>query len=184
MVIVPFFSLVVPLRISLCPLPGASVMVTMTGPALSAGAVAANEGGFPAASRMPLALVARATVKLPTAVSTAPAPSAMVSVATDPLVDTEPSVPPDGTLESAHGADAVEAARVSENVALTWSTFPLPFVSNISSVPRIGAALSAGAVARSEERRVGEERRSRWSPDHSKKKTDNAGCTGPGPSAK
>jgi hypothetical protein len=48
------------------------VIVTSTGLAPSVGADAANDDRFEAASRIPVALVARATVKLPTDVSAAP----------------------------------------------------------------------------------------------------------------
>lgn len=75
-----------------------------TGPALSAGAVAANEDRLPLASRIPVAVAARATVRLPTVVSAAPVPSVMVKVARVPATATDASVPPDGTPLSVHGA--------------------------------------------------------------------------------
>ena len=109
---------------------------------------------MPAASRMPVALAARTTRKVPTAVFWAPAPSAMTSVAVAPEVETEASVPPEGTFVSVQGAVSVEAASVSEKVACTRSTLPFALTSCMTSVPatRIGLAPSAGAVAAKEER--------------------------------
>src|SRR3954468_10324731 len=53
--------------------PGLEVAIpTGTGPALSAGAVAANDERLPAASRTPFVVAASATVKEPTAVLAAP----------------------------------------------------------------------------------------------------------------
>ena len=95
------------------------VIETSTGLAPSAGAVAAMEARLAAASRMPVAFVASATVKLPAAVSGAPAPSASVSVATAPEVETLDSVPPLGTLASVQGAVFVDEASVSLNVTVT-----------------------------------------------------------------
>ena len=69
----------------------------------SAGAVAAKEERLPAASRIPVAFVASATVKAPTAVSGAPAPSVIVSVAVAAETATEASVPPRGDVASVHG---------------------------------------------------------------------------------
>ncbi len=92
------------------------VIDTSAGLAPSVGAAAANDDWLPAASRMPVALVASATVKLLTAVSAAPAPSAIVSVATAPAVDTLVSEPALGTLASDHCAVFVEEASVSLNV--------------------------------------------------------------------
>ncbi len=85
-----------------------SVPATSTGRAASAGVLAANEERLPAASRMPVAEVASATLKEPTAVSGAPAPSAIVRVAVVPDTDTEERVPPEGTLESVQGAVPAE----------------------------------------------------------------------------
>ena len=85
-----------------------SMPATRTGLAPSAGPVAANEERLPAASRIPVALVARATVKEPTAVSGAPAPSVIVSVATADETETEASVPPEGTFASVHGVVPAE----------------------------------------------------------------------------
>ena len=79
-----------------------------TGAALSAGAVAANEDRLSAASRMPAAFWARATVNEPTAVFVAPAPSFSTSVAVEPLVETLARVAPLGAFESVHGPVAVE----------------------------------------------------------------------------
>ena len=91
---------------------------------------------------------------MPTAVFWAPAPSAMTSVAVAPEVETEASVPPEGTFVSVQGAVSVEAASVSEKVACTRSTLPFALTSCMTSVPatRIGLAPSAGAVAAKEER--------------------------------
>src|SRR4051794_30072469 len=100
---------------------------------------------------MPVAFVARAIVKDPTAVSAAPAPSASVSVATAPLVPTELRDPPLGTPASVHGAVFEEFARTSEKVALTWSILPSESLSNICRSVSAGAALSAGAVALKED---------------------------------
>src|SRR3954469_12686816 len=61
--------------------PLVSLIVTGTGLAPSAGAPAANDARLAAASRTPAALVARATVIDPTAVSAAPVPSVRVRVA-------------------------------------------------------------------------------------------------------
>ena len=85
----------------------------------SVGAAAANEDWLPAASRMPVALAARATVNVPTAVFAAPAPSVIVSVAPAPEVATLASVPPLGTFASVHGAVSVDEASVSLNVTAT-----------------------------------------------------------------
>jgi hypothetical protein len=82
------------------------VPATRTGLALSVGAVAAKEERLPAASRIPLALLASATVKAPTAVSGAPAPSVIVSVALPAATATEANVPPLGVLASVQGAVA------------------------------------------------------------------------------
>ena len=78
-----------------------------------------NEDWLPAASRIPVALAARATVKVPTAVFAAPAPSAIVRVATAPAVATLDSVPPLGTFASVHGAVSVDEASVSLKVTRT-----------------------------------------------------------------
>ena len=53
---------------------------------------------------MPVAALASATVKEPTAVSGAPAPSVIVSVATVPETEIELRLPPEGTFASVHGA--------------------------------------------------------------------------------
>ena len=53
---------------------------------------------------MPVALVVSAIVKAPTAVSGAPAPSLIVSVAVAVETLTEARLPPLGTLASVHGA--------------------------------------------------------------------------------
>ena len=76
---------------STLPLVFASCMarVTSTGVAWSTGAVEPKEAWLPAASRMPVALAASTTRKVPTAVFWAPAPSAMTSVAVAPEVETE-----------------------------------------------------------------------------------------------
>ena len=123
------------------------VIDTRAGLAPSAGAMDANDDGFPDASRMPVALCDSATVRLPTAVSGAPAPSLSVSVATAPEVDTLPSVPALGTFASVQGAVSVDEARVSLNVTVIWSTFPLPFTSFITIAVSTGAMPSLGAVA-------------------------------------
>ena len=126
-----------------------------TGAAPSAGAVAPKLDWLPAASRIPVALVASATVKLPTAVFAAPAPSVIVSVAVVVATATLASVPPLGTFASVHGAfPAVYDASVSENTAITRSTLPLALVSSIVIVTSIGL----GAVrrrCRRERRQVG-----------------------------
>ena len=84
-----------------------------------AGAVAAKLERLPAASRIPVALVASATVKLPTAVFCAPAPSVIVSVAVVVATATLASVPALGVFASVHGAvPAVYAASVSEKTAV------------------------------------------------------------------
>src|SRR5207244_5988166 len=107
----------------------ASVPATSTGFAPSAGEEAAKEERLPAASRMPAALVARATVKAPTAVSGAPAPSLMVRVATAPEAETEASEPPLGTDGSGDGeGQALEEASVPEKVASVRSTLPVVVV--------------------------------------------------------
>src|SRR5881397_1801497 len=128
--------------------------LTSTGVALSAGALEPKEDWLPAASRMPVALGARVTRKLPTAVFWAPAPSARTRVALAPAVETEAREPPLGTLASVQGAVSEEAASVSERVALTRSTLPLPSTSRITGVPATstGFAPSAGGEAAKEER--------------------------------
>src|SRR2546426_301458 len=101
--------------------------LTSTGVAWSAGALEPKEDWLPAASRMPVALAARGTRKLPTAVFWAPAPSARTRgtlapegeteargpplgaaasgpVATAPETETEASEPPLGTAASVQGA--------------------------------------------------------------------------------
>ena len=124
-----------------------------TGAAPSAGAVAAKLERLAAASRIPVALVASATVKLPTAVFAAPAPSVIVSVAVVPATATLASVPPLGTFASVHGAfPAVYDASVSENTAVTRSTLPLALMSSIVIVTRAGLAPSVGAAAANEDR--------------------------------
>ena len=80
------------------------VTLTGTGLAPSAGVEAAKEERLPAESRMPLAFVASATVKAPTSVSGAPAPSVIVSVATGPATVTVVRLPPLGTFASVQGA--------------------------------------------------------------------------------
>jgi hypothetical protein len=74
-----------------------------------------------------------AIVNVPTAVSAAAAPSAIVIVAVVPEVVTELKVPLDGTLlrlqPVVHGA--VHDPSVLSNVATTWSILPLLFVSFI-----------------------------------------------------
>ena len=129
------------------------VRLMRTGVAWSAGAVAAKDDWLPAASRMPLALAARATLKVPTAVLAAPAPSVIVRVAVAPAVETAASVPALGTFVSVHGAVSVEAASGSLKSALTRSILPLPSMSFITSVPatRTGLALSVGVVAAKED---------------------------------
>src|ERR671936_750418 len=77
---------------------------TTTGPAPSDGEVAANDDWLPAASRMPLALAASATVNDPTAVLAAAPPSFSVRVAWLPDTLTDASVPPEGTFASVQGA--------------------------------------------------------------------------------
>ena len=103
---------------------------------------------------MPVALAARTTRKVPTAVFWAPAPSAMTSVAVAPEVETDESVPPEGTFVSVQGAVSDEAESVSEKVACTRSTLPFAVTSCMTSVPatRIGLAPSEGEVAAKEER--------------------------------
>ncbi len=81
-----------------------SVPVTSTGRAPSVGAEAAKEARLPAASRMPVALVASATRKAPTSVSGAPAPSAIVSVAMVVATVVVVWLPPLGTFVSVQGA--------------------------------------------------------------------------------
>ena len=62
------------------------------------------------------------------------------------------SVPPLGTFASVHGVfPAVYAASVSENTAVTRSTFPLALTSSIVIVTRAGLAPSAGAAAANED---------------------------------
>ena len=75
-----------------------SVPATRIGLAPSEGEVAAKEERLPAASRIPVAFVANATVKAPTAVSGAPAPSVIVSVATAAETETEASVAAGGDV--------------------------------------------------------------------------------------
>ena len=58
------------------------------------GRSAAHDVRLAAASPMPAALLASATVNVPTAVLAAPAPSVRVRVAVDPDTATEASVPP------------------------------------------------------------------------------------------
>jgi hypothetical protein len=53
---------------------------------------------------MPVAALASATVKEPTAVSGAAAPSAIVSVASVPETETALRLPPEGTFASVQGA--------------------------------------------------------------------------------
>ena len=96
---------------------------------------------------MPLALATSATVKLPTAVSAAPVPSFTTSVATEPLVLSDPRDPELGTAVSVHWVFSVEVARLSLNVVATRSTFPFVLLSSISSAILAGAAASAGAAA-------------------------------------
>jgi len=69
--------------------PFVSVRPTGTGLALSPGAWATKELWFPLESRIPVELVPSATVKDPTEVSAAPAPSVIVSVATGLEIDTD-----------------------------------------------------------------------------------------------
>ncbi len=91
----------------------------------SLGAVAAKLERLPAGSRIPAALLARATVNEPTVVSMGPAPSVTVSVAVEPVTATLASVPPLGTLASVHGAvPAVYEASGSEKVTVTASSLP------------------------------------------------------------
>ena len=91
---------------STLPLPFASciTIAVRTGAAPSVGVVAAKVDWLLAASRMPLALVARAMVKVLTAVSAAPAPSLRVRVAVVPATATEARVPALGMLASVQGA--------------------------------------------------------------------------------
>ena len=106
----------------------------MTGAAPSAGDSGKNDDWFPAASAIPPVAAFRPILKLPTEVSGAPGPSVSVRIALLPLTDTELSEPPDGTPVSVQGAVPAEyGARVSENFAVTWSTFPFEFVSCIAS---------------------------------------------------
>src|SRR2546426_321514 len=91
--------------------------LTSTGVAWSAGALEPKEDWLPAASRMPVALAARVTRKLPTAVFWAPAPSARTRVTLAPEVETEAREPPLGTLASVQGAVSVEAAPETETEA-------------------------------------------------------------------
>ena len=122
--------------------------------AWSTGAVEAIEDWLPAASWMPVALTARTTRKVPTAVFWAPAPSAMTSVAVAPEVETEESVPDEGTFVSVQGAVSVEAASVSEKVACTRSTLPFAVTSCMTSMSRDEDRL--GAVRRPRRRKRGE----------------------------
>ena len=78
--------------------------------AWSVGAVEAREDWLPAASWMPVALAARTTLKVPTAVLAAPAPSLIVRVAVVPAVETAASVPALGMLVSVHGVVSEEEA--------------------------------------------------------------------------
>src|SRR5207237_6934218 len=73
-------------------MPPLSLREANTGPAASDGGL----GGKALAFAQP----AKATVKAPTAVSRAPGPSVMVSVAVDPEIDTPERAPPEGTLAS------------------------------------------------------------------------------------
>ena len=81
-----------------------SVPATRTGLAASVGVVAVKEDWLPALSRMPVALLVSAIVKAATAVSGAPAPSLIVSVAVALETLTEVRLPLLGTLASDHGA--------------------------------------------------------------------------------
>ena len=63
---------------------------------------------------MPVALAARATVNVPTAVSAAPAPSVMVSVAVAPEVETDASVPPEGTAVASRSGVGGGGERLGE----------------------------------------------------------------------
>ena len=110
-----------------------SMPATRTGLAPSAGPVAAKEERLPAASRIPVAFVASATVKEPTAVSGAPAPSVIVSVATAAETETEASVPPRGDVRERprRGAGRVGRERLGEG-GEHWSTLPLEFESCIT----------------------------------------------------
>jgi hypothetical protein len=96
-----------------------------TGPALSWGARAENDAWLPAASWISLS-AASATVKVSTDVSCTPAPSVMTSVAVEPDVDTDASVPSEGTLASVHPSvhGAGHVARGSPNCTVTRSTRP------------------------------------------------------------
>ena len=115
-----------------------------TGAIPSVGAVAAKKERLPAGSRMPFAFVASATVKLPTVVLIAPAPSATMSVAVDPPTATPDRVPPLGTLARVQGAVPAEyAASVSENVTVTVSSLPaVPPMSPVTIVERAGLTVS------------------------------------------
>src|SRR5436190_1209498 len=95
---------------------------------------------------MPVEVGARATVNEPTAVSAAPAPWVRVSVAPVPLVDTEERESALGTFASVHGDVAVDAARVSEKVAVTRLILPSVSVSSICNTVSAGAALSVGVA--------------------------------------
>src|SRR5438105_8548743 len=78
------------------------VSATGTGAAWSTGAIAPNDAWLPAGSATPPAAAARATVKPPTEVSAAPAPSLSETVAVEPPTDTEAIEPPEGTFARVH----------------------------------------------------------------------------------
>jgi hypothetical protein len=80
------------------------VSACAAGAARSVGAVAANDDVWASRSRIPAELAASATVNAPTAVSPAPEPSAIDSVAVLPPTVSAESVPPEGTLVRVHGA--------------------------------------------------------------------------------
>ena len=81
----------------------ARVPAIRIGLAPSVGVVVVKLAWLPAASRMPVVLLASAIVKLLTAVSGAPAPSVMVSVAVALLTLTLARLPPEGTFVSVQG---------------------------------------------------------------------------------
>src|SRR6476659_9973237 len=83
--------------------PLASTTLVATGAALSATAVAVKDDRLPAASRVPLALLASATVNDPEAVLTVPSFSVSVAtvVATDTLASVLPAPP--GAFASVQG---------------------------------------------------------------------------------
>src|SRR4051812_47278648 len=110
--------------------PPPSLRETKTGPAASDGA----RGPKAATLLQP----AKLTVKPPTAVSGAPAPSVTASVAVEPEIVTPASEPPDGTLASVQPA-VHDGSSAPENVTWTWSMRPSWSLSAIWAVATVRA---------------------------------------------